>query len=219
MKEAAAGQHRRKRASARCSWRRTSCGPAPKPRGGLLKRSGQALRPRGQCCSRWCAARRHAPPRPARRRGRRRVRQRVRAAPCARDPARCPHGSPCRSAVTHHAQGRGSGQRSDTPRGLGSGDAGWRRAVATVFVPLRRIVYVRRGRRGGSGGEGRGVSNWCGVRDAACPLSTEGGGGGGTPGRRTRPWAPRPSMLSPGKPRVSAVATPHLPPRGRVRKC
>ena len=22
------------------------------------------------------------------------------------------------------------------------------------------------------------MSNWCGVRDAACPLSTEGGGGG-----------------------------------------
>jgi hypothetical protein len=30
-------------------------------------------------------------------------------------------------------------------------------------------------------GEGRGVSDWYGVRDAACPLSTRGGRGGGAP--------------------------------------
>jgi hypothetical protein len=33
---------------------------------------------------------------------------------------------------------------------------------------LRRVRLVR--------GEGRGVSDWYGVRDAACPLSTRGGG-------------------------------------------
>ena len=48
----------------------------------------------------------------------------------------------------------------------------------------RRVRLVR--------GEGRGVSDWYGVRDAACPLSTKGGAGAV---RRARSVARRPGVL------------------------
>ena len=72
---------------------------------------------------------------------------------------------------------------------LAAGALGRRGAGRLALAPVR--------------GEGRGVSDQYGVRDAACPLSTRGGVGGGC-------WAPGPSTAYV---QSSALATALLPLR------
>ena len=62
-------------------------------------------------------------------------------------------------------------------------------------------------------GEGRGVSDWYGVRDAACPISTKEGGGGstcdglGSPGAGSeRPSAPPPAPAASHRRRKSCIS-------------
>ena len=87
-----------------------------------------------------------------------------------------------------------------------------RAAAPDLRDGTRRVRLVR--------GEGRGVSDQYGVRDAACPLSTRGlvrrGGGGGATRGRCRGTGPAAGAGSPGRPRGTRGSRVG---RGRSPRC